>query len=121
MSGGVAFQGASIATIQTNIGRHGARLHAAVGDYAQQTARDGQSFMRQRHPWTNRTGTAERHLLGVADLTPHRVTITLAQAARDRRFLETAHSGRWGIVPDAFTRAVQTWRPFLARHGLRGG
>jgi len=121
VSGGISFQGATIATIQVNIGRHGARLHDAVGDYAQQTARDGQSYMRQRHPWTNRTGKAERHLIGVADVTPQRATITLAQSARDRRFLETARGGRWGIVPDAFKRAVQTWRPFLARHGLRGG
>lgn len=121
MSGGIAFQGATIATIQVNMTRHGVRLHDAVGDYAEQTARDGQSFMRQRHPWNNRTGKAERHLIGVADITPQRATITLAQSARDRTFLETARGGKWGIVPDAFKRAVQTWRPFLARHGLRGG
>lgn len=55
------------------------------------------------HPWTNRTGAAERGLSYEVVPSGDSYTITLYHAAPHGIWLETRWAGRWGILPKAMT------------------
>lgn len=61
------------------------------------------AFAAANHPWTNRTGEAERGLSYEVVRAGDVVTLTLYHAAPHGIWLETRWAGKWGVLPKAMT------------------
>lgn len=63
-----------------------------------EVAADMEDYAKANHPWTNRTGRAERGLQADVERRGDEIISVLAQIYDDRRWLEIAMSAKWAIV-----------------------
>jgi hypothetical protein len=80
---------------------------------AEELERVGQmmvDYARGNHPWTNRSGQAERELHFRVEVGSS-FSLTLAHGAPHGVYLEYRWAGRWGVIPQTMTYGY----PLIAR------
>lgn len=98
----VGWQGGADALAQ-NVEDYWSRVEARLPQELEAVGRKAVAFAVSNHPWTNRTGEAERGLSYEVIRTGDAILITLFHRAPHGIWLETRWAGKWGVLPKAMT------------------
>lgn len=79
------------------------RAEAAMALYVETAALTLQDYMRDKAPWTDRTGHARQRLTATASKVAKGYRIALAQGVDYGVFLELAHEKRFAIIQPTIT------------------
>lgn len=89
------------------------RMRMATLALAQNWAGKLEGEMKEKAPWTDRTGNARGGLFGTAGLRGQEVTIRLGHTVDYGKYLELAHDGRYAILePTRRRRQREVHRDF---------
>lgn len=87
------------------IERFGERFLAAVLAVGHLVAAEAEAYAKQNAIWQDRSGAARQGLTGTAlQLGATAVAIVIYHKADHGKWLEIAHSGRWGILPSTLVQ-----------------
>lgn len=76
-------------------------LEAAIAAAGPKIADEYQGWAKANHPWTNRTGAAQADLTATATFNGGALIVTLVNGVWYGIYLEYAHGGVWGVLPQA--------------------
>lgn len=90
------------------------RIRAGVRRIAHRRAIDIEQWMKDNHPWQNRTGAAEQGLEAYVEdvaLDMVQIILTHGEDIEYSIYLELSHGGVWGVI----SPTLDTWGPIIWR------
>lgn len=98
----IAWQGGADALAQ-GVEDYWGRVESRLPAELEIVGRKAVAYAVANHPWTNRTGAAERGLSSEVVQTGDSYVLTLFHQAPHGIWLETRWAGKWGVLPKAMT------------------